>query len=36
MTERFESLPLPEHPLLAAWASMLNDAGYWAEVLDAD
>ena len=36
MTESFESLPLPEHPLLAAWASALNDAGYWAYVLDAE
>ena len=36
MTESFESLPLPEHPLLAAWASALNDAGYWANVLDAE
>lgn len=35
MTESFESLPLPEHPLLAAWASALNDAGYWADILDA-
>ena len=23
-----ESLPLPEDPLLATWASALNDAGY--------
>jgi class 3 adenylate cyclase len=36
MTESVESLPLPEHPLLAAWALALNDAGYWAEVLDAE
>jgi class 3 adenylate cyclase len=36
MTESFESLPLPEHPLLAAWSLALNDAGYWAEVLDAE
>ena len=36
MTESFESLPLPEHPLLRAWASVLNDAGYWANVLDAE
>ena len=28
-------MPLPEHPLLRAWASVLNDAGYWAAVLDA-
>ena len=36
MSESVESLPLPKHPLLAAWASALNDAGYWAEVWDAD
>jgi class 3 adenylate cyclase len=36
MRESFESLPLPEHPLLAAWALALNDAGYWAYVLDAE
>ena len=36
MTESLESLPLPDHPLLAAWASALNDAGYWAIVLDAE
>lgn len=30
-----ESLPFPEHPLLAAWAGALNDAGYFANVLDA-
>ena len=36
MTEDFESLPLPEQPVLRAWASVLNDAGYWASVLDAD
>jgi len=34
MTE-FESLRLPDDPVLAAWASSLNDAGYWANVLDA-
>jgi len=30
-----ESLPLPEDPLLATWASALNDAGYFANILDA-
>jgi class 3 adenylate cyclase len=36
MGEAGESLlPLPRDPLLAAWASVLNDAGYWANVLDA-
>jgi class 3 adenylate cyclase len=27
-------LPLPEDPTLAAYASVLNDAGYWAIILD--
>jgi class 3 adenylate cyclase len=36
MAESLESLPLPEHPLLRAWASVLNDAGHWASVLDAE
>jgi class 3 adenylate cyclase len=36
MTEAFESLPLPEHPLLAAWALALNDVGFWADVWDAE
>jgi class 3 adenylate cyclase len=36
MSAFLESLPLPEHPRLAAWASVLNDTGYWAYVLDAD
>ena len=36
MTEPFESLPLPDHPLLATWASALNDAGYWAVLMDAE
>jgi class 3 adenylate cyclase len=36
MTDLFESLPLPEHPLLRAWATVLNDGGYWAVVLDAE
>ena len=30
-----ESLRLPDDPVLAAWASALNDAGYWANMLDA-
>lgn len=29
-----EVLRLPDEPVLAAWASALNDAGYWANVLD--
>jgi class 3 adenylate cyclase len=36
VTEAFESLPLPEHPLLAAWASALNNVGYWANMWDAE
>jgi hypothetical protein len=36
MTESLESLPLPDHPLLATWASALNDAGYWATLMDAE
>jgi class 3 adenylate cyclase len=35
MTEPIESLALPEHPRLRAWASVLNDLGFWATVLDA-
>jgi class 3 adenylate cyclase len=35
VTNRFESLPLPDDPVLAAWAFALNDAGYWATLLDA-
>jgi class 3 adenylate cyclase len=35
MTETFEPIPKPEHPLLAAWVSALDDGGYWAHVLDA-
>ena len=30
----FESLPLPDDPTLAVWASALNEAGYWAYVFD--
>ncbi len=35
MTELLRSLPLPDDPNLAAWASALNDAGHWADVYDA-
>jgi len=35
MTGAVKSPSLPEHPILAAWASALNDAGYWAEMYDA-
>jgi class 3 adenylate cyclase len=30
-----KSLPLPDDPILAAWAEAMNDAGQWAYVLDA-
>ena len=36
MIEAVESLPLPAHPLLRAWASALNENGYWATLLDAE
>ena len=36
MTESLEPIPLPDHPLLAAWASTLNDVGYWANLFDAE
>ncbi|HTL86385.1 MAG TPA: hypothetical protein VL856_14460, partial [Acidimicrobiia bacterium] len=36
MTESIESSALPEHPVLRAWASVLNDLGFWASVLDAE
>jgi len=29
-----ETCPLPDDPTLAAWATALNDAGYWAEMFD--
>jgi class 3 adenylate cyclase len=35
MTELLRSLPLPDDPNLAAWASALNDAGHWADIYDA-
>ena len=35
MAEDVRSLPLPADPVLASWASALNDAGYWAYVFDA-
>lgn len=31
-----ETCPLPEHPVLAAWASALNESGHWAELWDRD
>ena len=35
MAESVKSLPLPDDPTLAAWASGLNEAGYWAVLYDA-
>jgi class 3 adenylate cyclase len=35
VTDRLKSLPLPDDPNLAVWASALNDAGHWAEIYDA-
>jgi hypothetical protein len=34
MAGSLRSLPLPDDPNLAAWASALNDAGHWAQVYD--
>jgi class 3 adenylate cyclase len=34
MAGSLRSLPFPDDPMLAAWASALNDAGYWAWLLD--
>ena len=34
MAGSLKSLPLPDDPTLAAWASALNDAGHWAYLLD--
>ena len=33
--EPLETLPLPDDPALASWASTLNNTGHWAWVLDA-
>src|SRR5262245_5287531 len=35
MAGSWQSLPLPDDPTLAAWASAMNESGYWAYVLDA-
>ena len=35
VTDRLKSLPLPDDPDLAGWASALNDAGHWADIYDA-
>ena len=34
MTDHLKSLPLPDDPNLAVWASALNDSGYWADIYD--
>lgn len=36
MVESVESFPLPGDPLLAVWASALDEAGAWATLWDAD
>jgi len=36
VTASLRSLPLPDDPNLAAWASALNNAGHWADVYDAN
>src|SRR5262249_35206210 len=35
VTGSIESLPLPSHPALTAWASVMNGAGHWATFYDA-
>ena len=36
MARSLKSLRLPDDPTLAAWASALNDAGFWAQIVDAN
>ena len=36
MTGVVKSPSLPDHPILAAWASALNETGNWAEIVDAN
>jgi class 3 adenylate cyclase len=36
MTGVVKSLSLPDHPILAAWASALNETGFWAQIVDAN
>jgi class 3 adenylate cyclase len=36
VTDRLKSLPLPDDPNLARWASALNDAGQWASLYDSE
>jgi len=35
VTDRLISLPLPDDPSVAVWASALNESGYWADAWDA-
>ena len=34
VTDRLKSLPLPDDPNLARWASAMNEAGHWAQLYD--
>ena len=34
VTDRLKSLPLPDDPNLARWASAMNDSGQWAQLYD--
>ena len=36
MTGVVKSPSLPDHPILAAWASALNETGNWAQIVDAN
>jgi class 3 adenylate cyclase len=36
MTGVVKSRSLPDHPILAAWASALNETGYFAQIVDAN
>jgi class 3 adenylate cyclase len=36
VTGPLTTLPFPDDPNLAAWASALNDAGHWADIYDAN
>ena len=36
MTGVVKSPSLPDQPILAAWASALNETGFWAQIVDAN
>ena len=36
MARSLKSLRLPDDPTLAAWASALNETGFWAQIVDAN